>query len=97
MESDKLQSIAKRAGRGVIRCYSGSFFFGSFPRQISVRKGDVLIDTLMENFSSVGQKTYRFVLMGRGLFIFNSEDGITAFLRNVSSLPIYTTLYSINP
>jgi hypothetical protein len=59
MESDKLQRVSKRADRGVIKCYSCSFFI-SFPRQISVRKGDVLIDmlVLIYNFYSVSQKTY---------------------------------------
>lgn len=73
MKSDKLQMVSKRAGRGVIGCYSGSFF-SSFSRRISVMKFDALIDILIDNFSSVSQKTCKFVLMGRDLSIFNPED-----------------------
>jgi len=56
MESDKPQTVSKRAGRGVIRCYSGSFFSVPLQDKFQVRKGDALIDILIENFSSLSQR-----------------------------------------
>ena len=97
MESDKLQRVSKRAGRVVIRCYSGSFFPTPFQNKFQSERRCRDRYILIENFSCVSQKTFRFVLMGHGLSIFNPEDGISKFLRNVSSLPKYTTLQSINP